>query len=77
MVDIKILGSGCARCIRLAKNAEAAASELGLPYTLEKVTDHSAIVAAGVLMTPGLMVDGEVRSSGKVLSAGQIKILLS
>lgn len=77
MVDIKILGSGCAKCVKLAENAEAAAKELGLDYSVEKVTDQNAIIDAGVLMTPALMVEGEVRSSGKVLSAEQIKTLLA
>lgn len=77
MVDIKVLGSGCAKCIKLAENAEAAAKELGLDYSVEKVTDQNAIIDAGILMTPGLMVDGEVRSSGKVLSEEQIKSLLA
>ena len=77
MVDIKILGSGCAKCVKLAENAEAAAKELGLDYSVEKVTDQNAIIDAGVLMTPALMVEGEVRSSGKILSAEQIKSFLS
>lgn len=76
MVDIKILGSGCAKCAKLAENAEAAAKELGLAYTLEKVTDMNAIIDAGVMMTPALMVDGAVKSSGKVVTADQIKPLL-
>jgi len=77
MVDIKILGSGCAKCVKLAENAETAAKELGLDYSVEKVTDQNAIIDAGVLMTPALMVEGEIRSSGKVLSAAQIKSFLS
>ncbi len=77
MVDIKIFGSGCAKCVKLAENAETAAKELGLDYNVEKVTNQNAIIDAGVLMTPALMVEGEIRSSGKVLSAEQIKSLLS
>jgi small redox-active disulfide protein 2 len=77
MVDLKILGSGCAKCTKLAENAEAAAKDLGLAYTLGKVTDRDQIIDAGVLMTPALMVDGTVRSSGKVLTAEQIKALLA
>ncbi len=77
MVDIKIFGSGCAKCVKLAENAETSAKELGLDYSVEKVTDQIAIIDAGVLITPALMVEGEVRSSGKVLSAEQIKSLLS
>jgi small redox-active disulfide protein 2 len=76
MIDIKVLGSGCAKCAKLAENAEAAAKELGLAYTLEKVTDMNAIIDAGVMMTPALMVDGAVKSSGKVVTADQIKALL-
>lgn len=77
MVELKILGSGCAKCVKLAENAEAAAKDLGLPYTLGKVTDRGEIVDAGVMMTPALMIDGKVRSSGKVLSPEQIKALLA
>ena len=77
MLDIKIFGSGCAKCIKLAEHAETAAKELGLDYSVEKVTNQNAIIDAGVLITPALMVDGEVRSSGKVLSAEQIKSYLS
>ena len=76
MVDIKILGSGCAKCVKLAENAETAAKELGLDYSVEKVTNQNAIIDAGVLMTPALMVDGVVKSSGKVMTTDQIKALL-
>ncbi|MGZ9034758.1 MAG: MTH895/ArsE family thioredoxin-like protein, partial [Rhodospirillales bacterium] len=77
MVDLKILGSGCAKCVRLAENAEAAAKELGLAYTLGKITDRNEIVDAGVMVTPALMIDGKVKSSGKVLTPEQIKALLA
>jgi small redox-active disulfide protein 2 len=76
MVDVRILGSGCAKCVKLAENAEAAAKELGLAYTIGKVTDRNQIIDAGVMMTPALMIDGTVRSSGKVLTPEQIKALL-
>ena len=76
MVDFKVLGSGCARCLKLAANAEAAAKELGLVYTVGKITDHNQIIDAGVMMTPALMIDGKVKSSGKVLTPEQIKALL-
>ena len=77
MVDIKILGSGCAKCVKLAENAETAAKELGLDCSVEKVTNQNAIIDAGVLITPALMVEGKIRSSGKVLSTEQIKSFLS
>jgi len=76
MVDIKILGSGCAKCIKLAENAESAAKSLGLDYTIGKITDRAAIVDTGVMMTPALMVDGRIVSSGRVPSAEAIKPLL-
>ena len=76
MVDIKVLGSGCARCIRLTENAETAAKSLGIDYTIGKITDRAAIVDAGVMMTPALMVDGKIVSSGRVPSPDEIKPLL-
>ena len=77
MVNFMILGSGCAKCAKLAENTEAAAKELGLSYTVGKITDRNAIIEAGVMMTPALMIDGHVRSSGKVLTPEQIKALLA
>lgn len=77
MLELKILGSGCAKCVKLAENAEEAARGLGLEYSVEKVTDGDAILDAGVLVTPALMVDGEVKSSGKLLSVEQVKSLLA
>ncbi|HOT82059.1 MAG: thioredoxin family protein [Defluviicoccus sp.] len=77
MIELKILGSGCAKCVKLAENTEAAAKEVGLDYTVDKITDRNQIVDAGVMMTPALMVDGKVRSSGKVLTPEQIKALLT
>jgi small redox-active disulfide protein 2 len=77
MVDFKILGSGCAKCSKLAANAEDAAKELGLPFTIGKITDRDQIIDAGVMMTPALMIDGKIKSSGKVLTPEQIKALLA
>jgi len=76
MMEIKVLGTGCAKCERLAENAEAAAKELGLEYTVEKVTDGDAIIEAGVVITPALMVNGEIKSSGKVLGIDQLKRII-
>jgi small redox-active disulfide protein 2 len=77
MVNFKILGSGCSKCLKLAENAEAAAKELGLTYTVGKITDRNQIIDAGVMMTPALMIDGKIKSSGKVLTAEKIKALLA
>jgi len=70
---IQILGSGCAKCKKLAENAESAAKELGVEYVLEKVTDLNKMADFGVMMTPALAIDGEVKSAGKVLSPDEIK----
>jgi small redox-active disulfide protein 2 len=76
-MKLQILGKGCAKCVALGEHAEAAARALGLDYELEKVTDMNAIIDAGVMTTPGLAVDGTVKSAGRVLSVEEIKKLLS
>lgn len=76
MTKIQILGTGCPKCKQLAENAESAAKTLGLEYELEKVTDINEIMNFGIMMTPGLAVDGKVKVSGKVPSPEQIMTLL-
>ena len=73
MKEIKVLGTGCPKCKKLAENAEAAAKELGIDVELEKVTDINQIMGFGVMMTPALVVDGDVKSAGKVPSVENIK----
>ena len=75
-MKIQILGTGCPKCKALAENADRAATELGLDYELEKVTDIVKIMGFGVMMTPALAVDGKVKSAGKVLTAEDIKKFL-
>ncbi len=77
MTTLQILGSGCANCTRLAKNVEAAATELGMNFKLEKVTDMQAIVRAGVMKTPALVVDGKVKFYGRVPDVEEIKTILA
>ncbi len=77
MKKIQILGTGCQKCTQLAANAEAAAKELGLEYELSKVTDINQIMNFGVMMTPALVVDGQVLASGKVMSVDEIKKVLA
>ena len=76
MKKLQILGTGCPKCKKLAENAEAAAKALSIEYTIEKVTDINEIMKFGVMMTPGLAVDGEVKVAGKVPGAEEIKELL-
>ncbi|MHC4983324.1 MAG: thioredoxin family protein [Planctomycetota bacterium] len=73
MKKIQILGTGCPKCRKLAENAEAAAKDLGLEYTIEKITDIDQITSFGVMMTPALAVDGKVKVVGKVPSAEELK----
>jgi len=73
---IKILGSGCKKCVALAENAKVAAQTAGIEATIEKVTDILAIARYGIMSTPGLVVDEKVVSSGRVLSASEIAPLL-
>ena len=75
-MKIQILGTGCPKCKQLASNAEKAALELGVAFELEKVTDIAQIMSFGIMMTPGLAVDGKVLSSGKSLSVDEIKKIL-
>ena len=76
MKKIQILGTGCPKCKKLAENAEAAAKELGIEFEIEKVTDINEIMKFGVMMTPALAVDGEVKVVGKVVSPEEIKGML-
>lgn len=70
---IKILGSGCAKCGKLEKNARKAAEELGIDATIEKITDFKEIMSYGVMKTPALVVDGETKIVGKVAKPDEIK----
>jgi small redox-active disulfide protein 2 len=76
MKKIQILGTGCAKCEKLAVNARTAADALGLEYVLEKVTRINDIMAFGVMLTPALAIDGQVKAAGKVLSTDEIKAML-
>ena len=77
MKKIQILGTGCPKCKKLAENAEAAAKELGVDYELEKVTQINDIMKMGVMFTPALAINGEVKVAGKVASPADIKDMLS
>ena len=74
---IKILGSGCVKCMELEKATRAAVSELRLDYEIEHVTDFAEIAGYGVMTTPALVFNGEVISYGKVLTVEEVKALLS
>ena len=77
MMNIKILGPGCANCVNLEKAAKQAASELGIDATFEKVTDYAEIVSYNIMSTPGLVVDDLVVLAGRVPTVRQVKELLA
>jgi len=76
MKKIQILGTGCPKCKLLTANAEAAVKALGIEATVEKVEKIQEIMKFAVMTTPALVVDGQVKSSGKVLSEDEIRKLL-
>jgi small redox-active disulfide protein 2 len=73
MKKIQILGTGCPKCKQLTANAEAAVKALGIEAQIEKVEKIPDIMKFGVMTTPALVVDGQVKSAGKVLSPDEIK----
>jgi small redox-active disulfide protein 2 len=75
-MNIKILGTGCARCHQLEKTAREAVKELGIDATVEEVKDFSKILAYNVLTTPGLVVNEQVVSSGKSLTKAEVTQLI-
>lgn len=72
-MNIKILGGGCANCEKLTENTKTALAELGKEATIEKVEDFGKIMSYGVMKTPALVIDEEVKISGRVASVEDIK----
>jgi len=76
MMELKILGTGCPKCIKLEERTRKAADELEIEYQLEKVTDIQKIMSYRVMMTPCLVVHNEVKISGKVPMVKDIQEIL-
>ncbi len=76
MKKIQILGTGCAKCQKLAAVADEAARAIGAPYELQKVTDLKQIMTFKVMSTPALVVDGIVKLSGRVPTTEEAKELM-
>ncbi len=72
-MKVQILGTGCPKCKALHANAEAAVKALGVEAEIQKIEDIQEIIKFGVMMTPALAVDGQVKVVGKVASADEIK----
>lgn len=77
MKKIQVLGTGCAKCNMLAESVKKIADSMGIEYQLEKVEDINKILEFGVMMTPGLVVDGVVKASGKVPKDNEIREMIS
>ena len=76
-MKLEILGTGCPKCKKLFQNTEEAVKNLNLAAEVVKVEDIQKIMDAGVMMTPAIVVDSEVKSVGKVLSVDEIKKILA
>lgn len=77
MTKIQVLGTGCKKCATMKENAEAAVRQLGIEAEVQKIEDINDIVAFGVMSTPALAVDGEVKIVGKVATADEIAAVIS
>jgi small redox-active disulfide protein 2 len=77
MRTIEVLGSGCSNCRRLEANAREAVAMAGVEAEVRHVTDPREIAGRGVMSTPGLVIDGEVVSAGRIPSAGDIALWLT
>ena len=76
MVKIEVLGTGCMKCKRLMKNVEAAVKELGIDAEIRKVDDIVEIMDRGVMLTPALAIDGDMKISGRVADVKEIREIL-
>ncbi|HDH03708.1 MAG TPA: thioredoxin family protein [Actinobacteria bacterium] len=74
---IEVLGTGCAKCNALEAAVVKTANELGIPYELSHVTDISKFAFYGVMVTPALVIDGQVKISGKLPSEAELSAMLS
>jgi small redox-active disulfide protein 2 len=72
-MKIEILGTGCAKCKALEENVKKAVAEAGIFAQVEKVEDIVKIMDYGVMNTPGLVINGEVKSTGKLLNSEEVK----
>ncbi len=77
MMKVQILGTGCPKCKKLAENAQAAVKAAGIECEIVKVTDINEIMKFGVMLTPALAIDGQVKVVGKVPSPDEIKKMLA
>ncbi|TWT74589.1 hypothetical protein Pla123a_34130 [Posidoniimonas polymericola] len=77
MTIVQVLGTGCKKCVSLKENVETALKEMGVEADVQKIEDINQIIHFGVMSTPALAVDGEVKIVGKVATPAEIKAVLS
>lgn len=73
----QVMGPGCAKCNKVAENAAAAADEMGVEYEIVKISDFNEMMKFGVMMTPALAIDGNVKAVGKVPTIKEIKAMIA
>ena len=76
MKKIQVLGTGCPKCNKLEENVKTAAQQLGIEYEIEKIKDINVITGFGVMLTPALVIDGQVKSAGRLLTVDEIRDML-
>ncbi|MDD2498217.1 MAG: thioredoxin family protein [Desulfitobacteriaceae bacterium] len=76
-MEIKVVGTGCAKCISLEQSVCEVVNELAIEANIEKVTDFKEIAKAGVMMTPGLVINGKVKFSGKVPTKAELTNIIT
>lgn len=77
MIDIRVLGPGCANCKRLYEETAKAVTQLGMPATISKVERYEEIAAYKVMMTPALVINGQVKSAGRIPGVAEITMWLA
>lgn len=77
MVDIKVVGPGCSKCVELHERVKKVVVEMEVEANVSKISDYAEIAKAGVFMTPGLIINGKVVLQGKLPSEGIIKNLIA
>jgi len=76
-LNIKVLGSGCMKCNKLEELVKEVVGEMGVDAKIEKITDIKEIAKTGILMTPGLVIDNEVKASGKLPSKAEVTQMIT
>jgi small redox-active disulfide protein 2 len=77
MKDVKVLGPGCKRCVTTAEMVQIEADKLGVPVSIEKVTDYAVIAGYGIASTPGIVIDGKVVHAGSLPKSADLARWLS